>query len=149
MGGGVLADLGRRDGAGDGALENGFVDVVAAALAGLAIDVVAAGGPAPEYLRSRASGRATEAGAGGQVALVHGAHFREMRAQGHVEPRRQHGHPVPAALAIANRQLVPWGIAGDAQSHFDPLWEQVDPEAGKWFPAQGLQLARNANPSLL
>ncbi len=43
----------------------------------------------------------------------------------------------------------PWGIAGDAQSHFDPLWEQVDPEAGKWFPAQGLQLARNANPSLL
>jgi len=42
----------------------------------------------------------------------------------------------------------PWGIAGDAQSHFDPLWGQVDPEAGKWFSAQGLELARNANPAL-
>ena len=43
----------------------------------------------------------------------------------------------------------PWGVAGDAQSHFDPLWGQVDPEAGKWFSAQALQLAQNANPSLL
>jgi endoglucanase len=42
----------------------------------------------------------------------------------------------------------PWGVTGDAQNHFDPLWGQVDPEAGKWFPAQGLQLAQNANPSL-
>ena len=43
----------------------------------------------------------------------------------------------------------PWGIAGDAQSHFDPLWGQVDPVAGTWFPAQVLQLAQKANPSLL
>lgn len=43
----------------------------------------------------------------------------------------------------------PRGLAGDAQMHFDPLWGQVDPEAGKWFPAQGLQLATRANPSLL
>jgi len=43
----------------------------------------------------------------------------------------------------------PWGVTGDAQLHFDPLWGQVDPEAGKWFPAQGLQLASKANPSLL
>lgn len=34
------------------------------------------------------------------------------------------------------------------RSHFDPLWGQVDPEAGKWFPAQELELARNANPAL-
>jgi endoglucanase len=43
----------------------------------------------------------------------------------------------------------PWGLAGDAQKHFDPLWGQIDPEAGKWFAAQGLQLAQKANPSLL
>jgi endoglucanase len=43
----------------------------------------------------------------------------------------------------------PWNVTGDAQNHFDPLWGQVDPEAGKWFAAQGLQLAQNANPSLL
>jgi len=42
----------------------------------------------------------------------------------------------------------PWGLAGDAQTHFDPLWGQTDPEAGKWFPAQGLQLAQRANPSM-
>jgi len=42
----------------------------------------------------------------------------------------------------------PWGLEGDDQTHFDPLWGQIDPEAGKWFPAQGLQLAQRANPSL-
>ncbi len=42
----------------------------------------------------------------------------------------------------------PWGISGDAQAHFDPLWGQVDPAAGKWFPAQALQLAQQARPRL-
>jgi endoglucanase len=42
----------------------------------------------------------------------------------------------------------PWGVTAEDQNHFDPLWGQVDPEAGKWFAAQGLQLAKNANPSL-
>lgn len=41
----------------------------------------------------------------------------------------------------------PWGIANEAQVHFDPLWGQVDPEAGKWFKAQALQLAQKASPS--
>jgi endoglucanase len=35
----------------------------------------------------------------------------------------------------------PWGITGDAQNHFDPLWGMVDPGPGEWFPAQALQLA--------
>jgi endoglucanase len=43
----------------------------------------------------------------------------------------------------------PWGLSGDAQNHFDPLWGQVDPTAGLWFPAQGLELAQGANPALL
>jgi endoglucanase len=43
----------------------------------------------------------------------------------------------------------PWGIAGDAQNRFDPLWGMVDPAAGTWFPDQDLQLAKNAQPSLL
>ena len=43
----------------------------------------------------------------------------------------------------------PWGLTGDAQIHFDPLWSTVDPIAGAWFPAQALQLAQNANPPLL
>jgi endoglucanase len=43
----------------------------------------------------------------------------------------------------------PWGLSGDAQNHFDPLWGQADPQAGIWFPAQGLQLAQKANPALL
>jgi endoglucanase len=30
----------------------------------------------------------------------------------------------------------------------DPEWNQVDPAAGDWFPAQALQLARKANPPL-
>jgi len=42
----------------------------------------------------------------------------------------------------------PWGVTGDAQNHFDPLWGMVDPSAGTWFAAQALQLAQNANPTL-
>jgi endoglucanase len=42
----------------------------------------------------------------------------------------------------------PWGIGGDAQNHFDPLWGQVLPPPGVWFPACALELARNADPPL-
>ena len=42
----------------------------------------------------------------------------------------------------------PWGITGDAQNHFDPLWGIVDPAAGTWFAAQALQLAQDSNPIL-
>ncbi len=42
----------------------------------------------------------------------------------------------------------PWGLSGDAQKHFDPLWGMVDPEAGEWFAEEALQLARDANPPL-
>jgi endoglucanase len=42
----------------------------------------------------------------------------------------------------------PWGLSGDAQNHFDPLWGLVDPAAGAWFADQALQLAVNANPHL-
>ena len=42
----------------------------------------------------------------------------------------------------------PWGLTGDAQNHFDPLWGMSDPAAGVWFDAQALQLAQNANPPL-
>jgi endoglucanase len=45
-------------------------------------------------------------------------------------------------------QYNPWGLTGDAQNHFDPLWGLVDPIAGGWFPQQALQLAQLANPSL-
>jgi endoglucanase len=43
----------------------------------------------------------------------------------------------------------PWGVTGDAQDHFDPLWGLVDPAAGAWFPEQALALAKNAAPPLL
>jgi endoglucanase len=43
----------------------------------------------------------------------------------------------------------PWGIGGDARNRFDPLWGMVDPAEGEWFPEQALQLAQNANPSLV
>ena len=43
----------------------------------------------------------------------------------------------------------PWNVTSDAQSAFDPLWGTVDPAAGAWFPAQALQLAQLAVPSLL
>ncbi len=42
----------------------------------------------------------------------------------------------------------PWGITGDAQKHFDPLWGMVNPAAGAWFPEQALDLAQHANPPL-
>ena len=42
----------------------------------------------------------------------------------------------------------PWNVTGDAQSTFDPLWGMVDPAAGAWFPAQALELAQRAVPSL-
>jgi len=42
----------------------------------------------------------------------------------------------------------PWNVTGDAQNAFDPLWGTVDPAAGVWFPAQALQLAQLAVPSL-
>jgi endoglucanase len=43
----------------------------------------------------------------------------------------------------------PWGIVGDGQKHFDPLWGMVNPAAGAWFPEQALELAQKANPPLL
>ena len=42
----------------------------------------------------------------------------------------------------------PWGITGDAQKHFDPLWGMIDPAAGDWFPALALDLAHHAMPPL-
>ena len=46
-------------------------------------------------------------------------------------------------------QYDPWGVTGDAQNHFDPLWGMVDPAAGAWFPQQALELAQQAVPPLL
>ena len=43
----------------------------------------------------------------------------------------------------------PWGLVGDGQKHFDPLWGMVDPAAGTWFPGYALELAKNAEPALL
>jgi endoglucanase len=43
----------------------------------------------------------------------------------------------------------PWGITGDSQKHFDPLWGMVDPAAGTWFPGYALGLAQRAEPPLL
>ena len=43
----------------------------------------------------------------------------------------------------------PWGIAGDSQKHFDPLWGMVDPAAGMWFPGYAVELAQKAEPPLL
>ena len=37
---------------------------------------------------------------------------------------------------------------GTGNNVVDPEWGQVDPAAGQWFPAQALELARNANPPL-
>jgi cellulase/cellobiase CelA1 len=42
----------------------------------------------------------------------------------------------------------PWGVAGEAQRHFDPLWGMVDPQIGDWFPEQAIEVARNATPPL-
>jgi endoglucanase len=43
----------------------------------------------------------------------------------------------------------PWGLVGDGQRHFDPLWGMVNPTAGSWFPELALSLALNANPPLV
>jgi endoglucanase len=43
----------------------------------------------------------------------------------------------------------PWGLVGDGQKHFDPLWGMVNPTAGTWFPELALALAMNANPPLV
>lgn len=37
---------------------------------------------------------------------------------------------------------------GAGDNVVDPIWGQVDPDAGVWFPAQALELARLANPEL-
>jgi cellulase/cellobiase CelA1 len=42
----------------------------------------------------------------------------------------------------------PWGVQGEDQLHFDPLWGADDPAAGEWFHEQALELALNANPPL-
>ncbi|MFF7334977.1 glycoside hydrolase family 6 protein [Streptomyces sp. NPDC008150] len=41
-----------------------------------------------------------------------------------------------------------WPNDESGRAEFDPLWGQVDPAAGAWFPAQALQLARLATPKL-
>jgi endoglucanase len=43
----------------------------------------------------------------------------------------------------------PWGLTGDTQKHFDPLWGLIDPAAGAWFPEHALELAQNAVPPLV
>ncbi len=43
----------------------------------------------------------------------------------------------------------PWGIAGEAQKRFDPLWGMVAPAAGEWFREQALDLAMNGVPELV
>lgn len=54
------------------------------------------------------------------------------------------------ARACDYSRYNPSAVSGsDAQSHFDPLWGQVGPAAGAWFPAQALDLVENANPPLL
>ena len=45
--------------------------------------------------------------------------------------------------------LPGWPTTSSAQATFDPLWGVNDPAAGVWFPAQALQLAQLAVPSLL
>jgi len=42
-----------------------------------------------------------------------------------------------------------WPTDAAGQAAFDPLWGQVDPAAGAWFPAQVLDLIRNADPAVL
>ena len=42
-----------------------------------------------------------------------------------------------------------WGIGGEGQIHFDPLWGMVIPAAGTWFPEQALELAQKAEPAFL
>ncbi|HKN98163.1 MAG TPA: glycoside hydrolase family 6 protein [Pseudonocardiaceae bacterium] len=42
-----------------------------------------------------------------------------------------------------------WPTTAADQQVFDPLWGMNDPAAGAWFPQQALQLAQEANPSLL
>jgi endoglucanase len=46
-------------------------------------------------------------------------------------------------------QYNPWGLMGDGQKHFDPLWGMVNPAAGTWFPELAIDLALNANPPLV
>ncbi|NNC13971.1 glycoside hydrolase family 6 protein [Planctomonas sp. JC2975] len=41
-----------------------------------------------------------------------------------------------------------WPMDAAGQASFDPLWGQVDPDAGAWFPAQILQLMHNADGSV-
>lgn len=41
-----------------------------------------------------------------------------------------------------------WPTDAAGQAAFDPLWGQVDPAAGAWFPAQMLDLIHNANASV-
>ncbi len=53
------------------------------------------------------------------------------------------------ARAWSYERYNPWGIAGDSQKHFDPLWGMVDPAAGTWFPGYALELAQKAEPPLL
>ncbi|MHA7987645.1 glycoside hydrolase family 6 protein [Rathayibacter sp. CAU 1779] len=41
-----------------------------------------------------------------------------------------------------------WPTDPAGQASFDPLWGQVDPAAGDWFPAQMLDLIHHANPAV-
>jgi endoglucanase len=41
-----------------------------------------------------------------------------------------------------------WPTDAAQQALFDPLWGMFDPAAGRWFPQQALQLAKDANPAL-
>ena len=62
---------------------------------------------------------------------------------------RWSGAASPSSCCTDYDKYNPWGIVGDSQKHFDPLWGMVDPAAGTWFPGYALELAQKAEPPLL
>ena len=58
-------------------------------------------------------------------------------------------NPATTVVVIDEVPTDNWGIAGESQKHFDPLWGMVDPAAGTWFPTYALDLAETAQPPLL
>ena len=99
----------------DRALQHGFVQVVAAALAGLAVQIGAGGGedPLPEPLAAGAGvlagegpGQLDPARAGAEVGLVLVADGLEVLGEVAAGGGGQHRHAVLVALAGAHRDLV-------------------------------------------
>ena len=135
---GGLRDASALHGHAHGALEHGFVQMVAPtpAARGVGVEPRRREHPLPADLIGRPRVLALQgkrqfdaAGSVGEIAGVLGPHSLKLCGKRRHEPQRKHGHPIPGALAVAHHDLAALQI--DVLHPQPAAFEQPQPGAVK------------------